>query len=118
MVKNQFVFLHHIVDSISNINSYIKGHTHKSFKADSKTYDAVIRNLEIIGEASNNISKRFLTKYSQIDWREPIGLRNKLTHEYFDIDSKKVWQVIKKDLPTLQHKLQALLDDYENSSSF
>jgi len=71
--------------------------------------DAVIRNLEIIGEAAINLADNFKSVNSHIPWRDIAGLRNILIHEYFGVDKEKVWKVIQKDLPSFKKEIELLL---------
>ena len=72
------------------------------------TIDAVVRNLEIIGEAANNIPEETTDKYPEIPWREMISMRNKVLHEYFGVDEEILWQTITNDLPPLKKQLKNL----------
>jgi uncharacterized protein with HEPN domain len=72
--------------------------------------DAIIRRLEIIGEAVKNIPPAFRTKHSKIPWKQMAGMRDVLIHEYFDIDLSLTWAVVKRELPSLKTKLQDLLN--------
>ncbi|CCK79002.1 conserved uncharacterized protein, DUF86 [Desulfobacula toluolica Tol2] len=74
---------------------------------DQKTIDAVIRNLEIIGEAAANVPQEIQDLYVDIPWYQMKGMRNILIHEYFGVDNDVLWNTIKKDLPVLMEKLQA-----------
>lgn len=104
-----------ILESISKIETYISGMNCKAFEADSKTIDAVVRNLEIIGEASNRLSYNFKAKNSSIEWEQIIGLRNRIVHAYFGIDLKIIWHILGKDLPALKKKLVAIRKALRNS---
>mgnify|MGYP001613200087 CR=1 FL=1 len=109
MTKDPLVFVKHILQAISKIESYIKEYDLDSFRQDDKTKDAVVRELEIIGEAANNIPPEFIKSHSEVNWRGPIGLRNKLIHEYFGIDVKRVWRITQKDLEPLKSELSELI---------
>ena len=106
-------FLHHILDAIERCQCYTTGMDEATFLDDEKTQDAVIRTFEIIGEASNNITKRFpdfAAKHPEIPWRMPIGMRNILAHGYFTVDLGAIWKTIHNDLPTLHRNLRVLAD--------
>jgi len=81
---------------------------HDAFVTDDKSVDSVVRNLEIIGEAANRISKEFRTRHTEIDWRKIIGLRNRIVHDYFNIDVEIVWEIVQKDLPIFKSKLSLI----------
>lgn len=70
---------------------------------------ASIKQLEIIGEAANQITKHFKTLYPEIQWEKIVGLRHILVHEYFDVDSKLLWNIIKKDVPKLRQQVEEIL---------
>ena len=110
--KDPFVFINHIYDAIQDINKYKKSVSDlKEFVEDQKTQDAVIRKLEIIGEATNNISTEFQNFHPEVNWRGPVGLRNLLIHQYFDIDIEAVWDVVNNNLPELEKEIKNLLDN-------
>jgi uncharacterized protein with HEPN domain len=104
-------YLQHITEAIENIQEYTNGMNVEAFTADRKTRDAVIRNLEIIGEACNNISKRypdFSTEHSHVPWSFAYEMRNALAHGYFAVDYTVVWQTIQSDLPQLKTQIQSI----------
>lgn len=94
MKKQPEIFFKHMLMAIEKIEGYIAGMDEYSFKSDSKTVDAVIRQLEIIGEAAKNVSTNHV-KDSPISWAKITGLRNKLIHGYFGVDLDIVWQTAK-----------------------
>lgn len=98
------MFLEDILLAMSRIGEYIEGYDFERFKKDYKTVDAVIRNLEVIGEAAKNVDNSIKDKYTDIPWTEMYYLRNRVSHEYFGIDYEIIWDVIKNYLP--QNKLQ------------
>ncbi|HLI30159.1 MAG TPA: HepT-like ribonuclease domain-containing protein [Terriglobia bacterium] len=79
------------------------------FKADSKTFDAVLRNLEVIGEAAKNVPEEVQNRETQIDWKRIKGLRTILAHAYFGVDAEIVWDIINNELPTLRAGIEKLL---------
>ena len=105
-------FLGHILEAISRIGSYTLDLDQGSFEADAKTQDAVIRNLEIIGEACNNIRKyapEFARSHPEVPWGNAIGNRNALSHGYFSVDLVLVWATVAHDLPKLKTAVNSLL---------
>jgi uncharacterized protein with HEPN domain len=88
---------------------YAKGLTFRKFLEDRKTQDAVVRNLEVMGEAAKNLSLAFKAKYPDVPWKTLAGLRDKLIHFYFGIDYKIVWSVVKKELPKLRKQINEIL---------
>jgi len=108
--KDYKAYLNHILDSIILIEEYTKGISFEEFEKDRKTIDAVIRNFEIIGEASSKLSREFREKYPQVKWKRIIGLRNVLIHEYFGVDVSAAWGNIKQKLPELKEQLKSILE--------
>lgn len=98
------MYLEDIQQAMNRIAEYIDGFTFISFKRDYKTVDAVIRNFEIIGEASKKLPKEIKKKYSEVPWTEMYLLRNKVSHEYFGVDYEIIWDVASNYLP--ENKLQ------------
>jgi uncharacterized protein with HEPN domain len=88
-------------EAISRIESYTQGLTYEQFMKNIKDQDAVVRNLEIIGEASKNISSAFKKKYPQIPWSDMARVRDRLIHHYFGVNLDIVWDIIKVELPSL-----------------
>ncbi len=95
-----------IISSVEKILEYTKGMTLDDFQTDKKTIDAVVRNFEIIGEAGSRISKEFQNSHSAIPWAGMIGLRNKIVHDYFGIDSKIIWKIISEFIPDLRREVE------------
>lgn len=100
------LYIDDIKKAISKIESYVTGMTFDEFIKDVKTIDAIIRNIEIIGEAARHISHEVRLKYIEIPWKEIIGTRNKVLHEYFGIDEKILWKTIQEDLPLLKEQIE------------
>ena len=97
-----------IIDSITKIEGYIKELSYEDFIMDDKTKDAVVRNLEIIGEAAGKIPKEIREKYKDIPWAKIVGLRNRLIHGYFAIDYEIVWYIITTELPVLKSQMEEI----------
>lgn len=95
MKKDPKVFLTHILESIQLIEEYSKKFSEVKFHKDRFLQDAIIRRLEIIGEAVKNLPASFKGKYEDIPWRQMAGMRDVLIHEYFDIDLFLTWKVVK-----------------------
>ena len=102
--------LKHILDAISEIEQYTKSGSLDNFIENSMIRFASVKQLEIIGEAANHISKEVVDEFPEIKWRSIIGLRNLLIHEYFGIDARVVWNIIVNDLPKLKEQIKKVLD--------
>ncbi len=98
-----------ILDAIARIQRYVEGLTFEQFLADQKTVDAVVRNLEIIGEAVRHLSATQEGLQGEEPWVDIAGMRNILIHEYFGVDLKIIWHTIVEDLPKLKIQVRGLL---------
>ncbi len=98
-----------ILHAIDKIEQYTKNMTASEFKKNELVIDAVIRNFEIIGEASNHVPLEIQRVHPHIPWRQMVSLRNFLSHEYFGVDVSTVWQTAKTDLPALKQQLLSLI---------
>lgn len=108
MKKDDSIYVEHILGSLSKIESYTANHTENSFLKSDITQDAVIRQLEIIGEATKQISADFKQKNSTIPWSDMAGMRDKLIHDYIDVDLWIVWSTVEKDVPELIRLLKMI----------
>ena len=108
MRKNYDVYFKDMVDAMQNIEEYTEGFNFKGLKDNKLIRDAVIRNLEVIGEAAKNIPEEIRDKHPEIKWREIAGLRDRLIHKYFEVDLEIVWDIIRNKLPELKTKITAI----------
>jgi uncharacterized protein with HEPN domain len=95
-----------IVAAVGKIERYIAGLGREAFLADDKTIDAVVRNLEIIGEAARHVPDDFAAVHPEVPWQRIAGLRNRIVHDYFGLDLEIVWQILQTDLPQLKSHLR------------
>jgi len=109
MRKNDHLHLQDMLDFTEQIKVYIKDLNWEDFKTDKKTKDAVLRNLEILGEAANRLSNNFKDKYPKLELYKVIGMRNQLIHGYDKIKLKIIWGTIKRDLPKLEKQIKKIL---------
>lgn len=108
--KSPLPFLNDILDSIEKIEKYCHNMAYDQFLQDEKTKDAVVRNLEIIGEAAKNIPDNIKEISSETAWKSMAGMRDKLIHEYFGVSYSTVWETVKGDLPLLKESIRELYD--------
>ena len=112
MKRDYFLYLEDILEAIRKIEKYIGHFSFNAFSDDEKTVDAVIRNFEIIGEASKKIPEETKKKYNDIPWQEMSGLRNILIHEYFGVDKAVIYKTVKDYLPELKNKIKKIIANY------
>ncbi len=108
MSKDVTVFVKHILESIVLIEEYASHISKEDFLKSRQVQDAVMRRLEIIGEATKNIPDNFRNKYPDIPWREIAGMRDILIHNYFGVDLDLTWTTIKENIPDLKRKLSEI----------
>ncbi len=109
MSRDFRVYLDDVVEAGEKISIYLRGYDFERFKKDSKTFDAVIRNLLTIGEAVKNIPEQTRISYPEIEWKKIAGLRDILAHEYFGIDEEIVWDVCANKIPQLITAVRKIL---------
>jgi uncharacterized protein with HEPN domain len=109
-MKNHQTLAKHILDAISQIEQYTLNVGKDEFLLNFMIQDAVVRKLEIIGEASRHINSDVKEKFPDIPWRDIIAMRNKLVHEYFSVDAETVWNVVQLDLLNLKDYAQRVLN--------
>ena len=110
MKKEDSVYLRHILDAVSRIEEYTKGIEYKDFMEKHLIQDGVIRQIEIIGEATKRLSDKTRDKYPNVPWKDMTGMRDKLIHDYLGVDIDAVWDTVKEDIPILKNKLKYLLE--------
>ncbi|HEY4483441.1 MAG TPA: DUF86 domain-containing protein [Candidatus Paceibacterota bacterium] len=106
-------YLQHIAEAVLKIDKYTKNATETTFVQDEMMRDAVVREFEIIGEASRRLSDLSRRKTEEIPWSQVIAMRNKLSHEYFGVDFKAVWAVVQRDLSPLSRAVTKLLSEMD-----
>lgn len=110
MIKDPQIFLKHILESIIWIEKDVKGLSKEEFLANVPIQDAVIRRIEIIGEAVRNIPADLRKDYPVVPWQNISGMRDKLIHGYFGVDLELVWEVVKKDIPPLKKQIKEMVE--------
>jgi len=109
-VKREYVlYLEDMLRSMERIHEYLENQSFKQFKQNYMAVDAVIRNFEIIGEASKSIPLDIKEKYPEIPWKKMVGLRNLITHEYFGVDYEMIWEIARNNLPQNRSDLKKII---------
>ena len=108
MKKDDTVYLRHIFDAIDLIEEYTQGMSENEFLSNSMARDAVVRQIEIIGEAARNISEDFRESHLNLPWRKMIGSRNKIILEYFNVNLDIIWDTMQEALPALPKSIQSI----------
>lgn len=106
--RNHNLYLKDILDSIAKIEEYMKDLSFDEFSSNTMVIDAVIRNFEVIGEASKHLPAHLKSLHKDIPWKEMAGMRDKMVHEYFGVDLDIVWKTIKDRLPELKQALKII----------
>lgn len=116
MPRDYRVFLDDVLEAIANVTQFVGAMTRQEFEADKKTVHAVVRNLEVIGEAVKGVPAGVRGRYPQVPWQRIAGLRDILIHHYFEIEIDIVWDVVQSKLPELKLQIEAVLGDKGQSS--
>lgn len=110
------LFLDDILEAAGRIIQYAEDMTFETFLSDHRTYDAVVRNLEIIGEAAKNIPSEIRANYPDIEWRKISGLRDILAHVYFGLDDEVLWDIVENKLVELVQQISAMRESHSRSA--
>jgi len=108
--RNHLIFLQDMIESIAKIQKYTEGMDYEAFSRSDLVTDAVVRNFEIIGEASNHMPEEVRSKYPDIPWSKMKGMRNLVIHEYFGVDYSIIWKTIESALPSLKEKIEKVVE--------
>jgi len=106
---DNIAYIHHIADRVEKITEYAKNHTQEEFINNEWDQAALMRHLEIVGEAANNLESEFRAKYPEVQWRKIIDLRNVLIHNYLEVDIEIMWSIVSHDIPLLKREIDAIL---------
>ncbi len=108
MIRDDAVYLAHILDALRQIVEYTRGMDYERFRATRMVQDAVIRQFEVVGEATKNLSADFRECHETIPWKDLAGFRDKLIHQYFGVDLATVWRSVADDVPLLIDSLAGI----------
>jgi len=108
-MRDYTIYVKDMVAAIESIEAFIAGMGFEEFARDDKTLSAVLRKLEVLGEASKQVPEEIRAKHPDIPWREMAGMRDKLIHFYFGVDEALVWQTITNKIPDIKRRLQSIL---------
>lgn len=111
-MKEEFLdYIDDIIKAMDDASSFVREMNYGTFVKDRKTMYAVIRALEIIGEATKNIPSPIKARYPQIPWKDMAGMRDKVIHAYFGVDLKRVWSTVNQDIPSLKPHFEKILKE-------
>jgi len=113
--KNDIIFIEYILDSINAIKEFSKDFNKEKLISIRLNQSAIIREIEIIGEAVKNISENLKEKHHEIEWKDIAGTRDKMIHRYFGVDIDIIWNIIKRDLPDFERKIKIIKKELINS---
>jgi len=116
-MRDMTLYIKDILDAMNSIENFIVGMDFQAFKKDDKTSSAVIRKLEIIGEASEKVPEKIRTQSNQIPWKEMAGMRDRLIHFYFGVNLRLVWNAITEEIPKAKPHLQKILSQLTEQNS-
>lgn len=117
MLNRDHIRFQHMLDAAQSAISHLAEHSREDLDNDRLFLNGIVRELEILGEAASQISHSTQKQYSDLPWKEMIGMRNHLIHAYFDINKNTVWLVVKESLPPLVKQLQKILADWPSTLS-
>ena len=101
--------LEHILTAIDNVQKFLEGKTFDDLCQDKILFYAVVKNIEIVGEAANNITKELQMRHPEVQWKDVISMRHVLVHDYYSIDARTAWQTAKENLPPLKEQIEKIL---------
>ena len=116
MSRDISLYIKDILQNMRDAQEFIQGLSYDRFASDKKTLNAVVRSVEVIGEAAKKVPDEIRTKYPSVPWKEMAGMRDKLIHFYFGVDREAVWLVVKERIPALAPLIEQILQDLSAAS--
>ena len=113
MIRNVLIYIKDILENMHDASQFIEGMSYEQFAADKKTVNAVLRSIEVIGEAAKNVPEHVRAQYPQVPWKEMAGMRDKVIHSYFGVDREIVWLVVTERVPALRPLIEQIVRDLE-----
>ena len=101
--------LEHILIAIGNVQKFLEGKTFEDLCQDKISFYAVVKNIEIVGEAANNLTKEMQMQHPEVQWKDVISMRHVLVHDYYSIDARTAWQTAQENLPQLKEQIEKIL---------
>lgn len=117
MKRDYRIFINDILECIAKIEKFVEDMNFEEFLKDEKTKSAVVRELEVIGEATKNIPKSIRQRYESLPWSQMAKTRDKIIHFYFGVDYEIVWKVVKERLPEIKSSIEEVLKDWEEENA-
>jgi len=111
--RNVALYVRDILQNMQDAEEFIQGLSYDQFTADKKTFNAVLRSIEIVGEAAKHVPESVRSKYPAIPWKEMAGMRDKVVHFYFGVNREAIWLVVKERIPSLRPLIERVLRDLE-----
>jgi uncharacterized protein with HEPN domain len=114
MTRNISLYIKDIPQNMQDAQNFIRGMSYEKFAADKRTFNAVVRSLEVIGEAAKNVPEEIRSKYPSVPWREMAGMRDKVIHFYFGVNREAIWIAVKDRIPAVKPLIEQVLRDFDS----
>ncbi len=117
MTRHVALYIKDILSNMQDAEQFIEGMSCQQFVDDKKTFNAVVRAMEVIGEAAKNVPPTLRAQYPTIPWKEMAGMRDKVTHFYFGVDRESIWIAVKERIPPLKPTIEQILKDLNSTEA-